>query len=96
MFTCVSRDMRKLYNKATIGQLQRWTDGIPLSNENSRINWKKFLGYVLGENGFVATEETPVVITDMDFLEKVVKLIDSTSPKVLGIGFFLLPRLKEN
>lgn len=79
--------MRKLYNKATIKQLQQWTDNIPLSHESSRIQWKSFLGYVLAENGGALPDDSPIVITDLDFLQKVIKLIDSTSPRVLGITF---------
>lgn len=87
--------MRKLYNKATIKQLQQWTNNIPLSHESSRIQWKSFLGYVLGENGQALSDDSPVVITDLDFLQKVIKLIDSTSSRVLGAWFSLALSLVE-
>lgn len=79
------RDMRRLYSKATIKQLQEWTDNMPLTRQSSRINWKRFLGHVVNETGTKLTDQSPVVITDLDFVQKVIKLIDATSPRVLGI-----------
>lgn len=82
--------MRKLYNKATIRQLQQWTDNIPLTHQSSRIDWKSFLGYVVDENGTKLTDESSVVVTDLDFLQSVIKLIDATPPRVLGNSSALL------
>lgn len=78
------RNANDLYDLVTIKKLQEWTNERVLINPTSKINWKFLIRNQLGDIGKEVTDDTPIVVTNWDFLDKLMKLIDATSPRVLG------------
>ena len=84
--------MNVLYDLVTINKLQKWTDKKSLYHSRSIIDWKKLISNYLGIDEEALKDDTPVAITNWDYLNQLMSLIDKTSPTVLGtsdIFFFL-------
>lgn len=78
------RNNTRLYNPLLVSQVQGWTDSVPTTTENGKIDWAKYLSdiYSLASITVDATER--VIVTETEYLQKLVALLDNTDTRVIA------------
>lgn len=55
-----------------------------MSRSYSRLNWRIFLQTLFKDTGVVIRVDEQVVVSELEYVQKLVKLIDTTPIRVIG------------
>ncbi|EFX80396.1 hypothetical protein DAPPUDRAFT_304103 [Daphnia pulex] len=82
------RNRTRMYNPMRLDALQRWTNVVHLTRSTNyvKIKWADYISDIYSVVNISVTENEQVVVTEPEFLRKLVRLLDQTSPRVIGMS----------
>ena len=79
------RNKTRMYNPLQLSELQRLTDSIDIRHsERALINWTRLVNDIYASVGVDVDEEELVVVVEVNYLLKLIRLIDDTPPRIVG------------
>ncbi|XP_046994653.1 neprilysin-4-like [Schistocerca americana] len=78
------RNAYRMYNAMTLRELQKWTDNSEAINTHSRIQWLQLMEDLFDDIDVKIGYDETVVVKEMDYLFKLVELLDNTPVRVIA------------
>lgn len=78
------RNRTRMYNVVQLGALQRWTNVVHLNRATSYINWAKYINDIYSAVNVTVSENEQIIVKEPQFLRKLVRLLDQTSPRIIA------------
>uniref|UniRef100_A0A0P6EFD4 Neutral endopeptidase n=1 Tax=Daphnia magna TaxID=35525 RepID=A0A0P6EFD4_9CRUS len=77
-------NLSRIYNPFSLDELQMWTDSANATNSMGQINWYEHLTDIYSIADVSINPDEKIVVTEPEYLKKLVQLLDQTSPRVIA------------
>ncbi|XP_034242363.1 neprilysin-11-like isoform X2 [Thrips palmi] len=78
------RDGFRIYNPRTVAELQTWTSAVRPVRADSEPRWLDVLRGMTAASGITVDASERIVVKELDFVQKLVSLVDRTPRRVLA------------
>ncbi|XP_026279340.1 membrane metallo-endopeptidase-like 1 isoform X1 [Frankliniella occidentalis] len=78
------RDGFRTYNPRTLAELQAWTGAVRPVRPDSEVRWLDVLRGMMAGTGVLVDPSERIVVRELDFVQKLVSLVDQTPRRVLA------------
>ncbi|KAI9560850.1 hypothetical protein GHT06_011803 [Daphnia sinensis] len=78
------RNITRLYNPLLVSEVQAWTDSVPTTTNNGKINWQEYLSSIYSLAGITVPSDERVIVTETEYLKKLVALLDATPTRTIA------------
>lgn len=78
------RNNTRLYNPLLLTAIQEWTDAVPTTTSQAKIDWSAYLNDIYSLANIQIPNDERIIVVETAYLQKLVALLDKTSPRTLA------------